>query len=87
MAEFMLTTILSRSDHQGKVSVEFDGKALTQMDTDTARELAHNFLECAEAAEQDAMTWAFLRTQVGLSEEKAARMIGELRQFRGGVKM
>ena len=87
MAEFMLTTILSRRDHSAQVAVEFNGKPLTQMDVETARELAMNFLQCAEAAEQDAMVWALLRTQMGVEEDTAASFIHQMRAHRGGTKM
>ena len=86
MSEFMLTTILSSRDHSAQVHVEFDGKTLTQMDANTARELAMNFLQCAEAADQDAMVWGLLRSSIGVDENVALGFIREMRDHRGGTK-
>jgi len=85
MAEFVLSTVLSSRDHSARVHVELDGAPLTQMDAATARDLASNLLQCAEAAESDAMLWGFLRTRIGMDEGKAASIIRDLRSFRGGV--
>lgn len=66
------------------VTLSHDGSlvALTQTDPNTARRMAMDLLEAAEAAEHDAIVYAELVETVGLGEAAAAGFIAALRDRR-----
>lgn len=53
-----------------------------QMSAEQAREHAQAILESAEAAEQDAFMFDFAKTQIGLDDQSAMRLIMAFREYR-----
>ncbi len=59
-----------------------DEVRITQITPQNARELAMNLLQCAEAADMDAMVIRFLQSRLHFPLDKAAQVIFDLRVFR-----
>lgn len=53
-----------------------------QMSPSEARDLAHNLLECADAAESDGFLVTFLRKKVGLRDQQIASVLIDFRKWR-----
>lgn len=60
----------------------FGGDFSIQQDPDEAYEFARNIVEAATNAAYDAALFAFARQKLGLDEERAAMLVGEMRDFR-----
>lgn len=54
-----------------------------QMSPAEARDLALNLLECAEAAEMDAMVFNWMTTQIKATEQQALKVLLDFRGLRG----
>ena len=55
----------------------------TQMSPDAARELAHNLLACADAAESDGFLVGFFQSHVGIKDPGiVASLLVQFRQYR-----
>jgi len=63
-----------------------DEVRITQVTPDNARALAMNLLECAEAADMDAVVIEFLQKRLGQTLEVAATIVGEFRELRDELK-
>lgn len=83
MTDQILTESAVTPDGQPFIVVRM-GTASGQLTVDSARELGLHFLECAEAAEQDANLYLFAREQLGLAFEEAGMIVARLRLHRGG---
>lgn len=56
---------------------------MTQMSPETARELAHNLMAAADAAESDGFLVGFLRNTIGVDDMRAvASLLVEFREYR-----
>ncbi|TXH52957.1 MAG: hypothetical protein E6Q97_14120 [Desulfurellales bacterium] len=56
---------------------------MTQMSPATARELAHNLLACADAAESDGFLVGFLQNVIGVDDmSKVAGVLVQFREYR-----
>lgn len=77
MLEILVTSLLSHRTRQGIVSLKV-GEREAQITPDKARQVARFLFECAEAADSDALFWAWFGG-MGFEEEVG---IGALRQFR-----
>jgi hypothetical protein len=64
------------------VALTYNGRKLAQMPPETATELAHNLLACAEASIGDAFLIEFMRDRVGVEMEQIGGLLLEFRQFR-----
>lgn len=65
------------------VTVILDGHTHTaQMPPDNARELAQNLLQCAEAADMDAIVMQFLTERLHQPIEAAAAVLNDFRTLR-----
>ena len=54
---------------------------MTQMPPSTARELAHNLLSAAEAAETDAFIIGFFREKVRIDDPRIMAILNEFREW------
>lgn len=84
MANIAVTSGYGASTHEPFVTVEIDVKPNhpLQISPDEARNLAHNLLECAEAAEGDAFLVDFTRDEMGQEMVVAAAVMLEFRKWR-----
>jgi hypothetical protein len=57
-------------------------KIIAQQSVEQAREHALAILEAAEAAEQDAFLVHFAKTEIGVGENEAAKLLMSFRDFR-----
>lgn len=80
-ATIQVYSIFGYDDRKPYVDMVAFGK-LIQMDPETARQLALNLLQAAEAALGDEMFWTFLVKEIGLDEQVAARGLVRLRNAR-----
>jgi hypothetical protein len=62
-----------------------EGRPGAQLAPDEARQHARILMEVAEAAEMDAIVFAWLKERMGLAVEQIAVLIGELREYRQGL--
>jgi hypothetical protein len=76
--EVLVTSLLSHRTRQGIVSLKV-GEFETQMPPAKARQIAGFLFEAAEAADSDALFWAWSTGTLGFDEEVA---IQGLRSFR-----
>lgn len=53
-----------------------------QLDPATLREMAMQFLECAEAADQDAIVFTMLTRDIGLEPQQAGGFVAAMRKER-----
>ena len=53
-----------------------------QMSPDDARALAHNLLECAEAADSDAFLMSFMKRKIGIDQKSLAGILLQFRNWR-----
>jgi hypothetical protein len=60
------------------------GMMVGQLPPDTLRELAMNFLACAEASETDAIVYRLLRDKFGLDMEIVGLFVSDMRNMREG---
>lgn len=66
-----------------EICMEYEGRNLSiQVSPDEARKIALNILAAAEAALGDAFLVQFARDRVGTSDQGAAHMLHEYRQWR-----
>lgn len=79
---FWVTSMYGYKNKAPLVTLTVPDGGMHQMEPKEARDLALNLLECAEAAEQDAfiIEWAIGRFQ--LSEQNAAMILGDFRDWR-----
>lgn len=75
--------LVSHRTKEGIVAIEFDGRPIGQLDTESAYKLSRDIAECAAVAELEAGLVDFLTTSVGLSLDQAAQVLGEYRRQRG----
>lgn len=58
---------------------------MTQMTPETARELAHNLLACADAAESDGFLVGFFRNAIGVADMRmVTTLLVQFREYREG---
>ncbi len=58
------------------------GMMIGQLPPDTLRELAMNFLACAEASETDAIVYRLLRDKFGLDISTVGYFVADMREMR-----
>lgn len=63
-----------------------DEVRITQISPDNARELALNLLECAEAADMDAIVIRFMQERVHQTLDVAAQVLIDFRELRESLK-
>lgn len=78
---FRCWTLVSRATGDGKIDVVWHG-ALNQIDTKTAREIAWMLLQAATDAEAEAILMRFLTVKLQISQQIAAAVLGDFRQYR-----
>jgi hypothetical protein len=78
--EIHVSTVYGHNARKPIVQIEFR-QEMVQMDVETARDLAQNILQAAEAALTDAFIFEFVEKLVGDSKAAAMSLI-ELRKFR-----
>ncbi len=81
LATLEAVSIVAASDQKPYVQLKHNGKTLTQLDSNTARQFAMILLEAAEAAEQDALLWKKL-DQMEIANEVIGNFIADLREKR-----
>jgi hypothetical protein len=69
-------------DGEAFIQLILNDKVIAQQSIEQAREHAKAVLEACEAAEQDAFLVYFFKKQVGLSENQAARILVDFREWR-----
>jgi len=80
-----LASILSAQTKEGKVELAVND-AQIQMDLPKAREVLGMLSGAIEAAVSDQLTYLFLTTRVGLSDEQASRALLDFRELRQGSR-
>lgn len=81
MKPFWVTSLFGAASHQGIVELHYQDWSL-QVDTETARQIAHDILAAAESADQDHFVHSFLTIHVGLEDSKVAQIFHEFREWR-----
>jgi len=81
-----LNVILSSKTKQGMVQLILNGETISQWDIRKAKEIHGMLGEAIEAAVSDTFIFNFMVTKVGLSEDKAAAMLMDFREFRQGSR-
>jgi len=77
-----VSSIVSHKTHEGLVQVQFGGTG-GQVPPEDARQIAHQFLEAAEAAESDSIIWEIFRGHESPQNElMAVNMIVTMRDLR-----
>jgi hypothetical protein len=81
-SEFWAESGYGHNTRKPFVALTYNGCKLAQMPPETATELAHNLLSCAEAALGDAFLVEFMRDRVGLEMEQIGGLLNEFREWR-----
>lgn len=82
MDDFSTSSGVALRDGRPFIAIHWQG-AQGQVSPDTMREVAAQCFQVAEAAELDAALFNFLTKATGVDVNLAARMLGDLRIFRG----
>jgi hypothetical protein len=85
MAEIIVTSLLSHRTKAGLVQVDINGTRV-QLEIAKAREVTAMLHEAIEAAISDQLMFQFLTQKVGLSEDKAAAALIDVREMRQGSR-
>jgi hypothetical protein len=87
---FCESGVSSQKRGEGFVTVKcYDRKGnmfMGQVDVETSRKIAYQFLEAAEAAISDAGVYVMLTDEIGLPEDDALFLISKLRGHRSDMK-
>jgi hypothetical protein len=81
-SEFWAESGYGHNTRKPFVALTYNGRKLAQMPPETATELAHNLLACAEASLGDAFLVEFFRDKVGIEMEQIGGLLVEFRQWR-----
>lgn len=81
-SEFYAQSGYGHNTRKPFVALTYNGRKLAQMPPETATDLAHNLLACAEASLGDAFLIEFMRDRVGLEEPQIGGLLLEFREFR-----
>lgn len=81
-SEFWAENGYGHNTRQPFVALTYNGRKLAQMAPESAIELAHNLLACAEASIGDAFLIEFMRDRVGVEMEQIGGLLLEFRQWR-----
>ncbi len=81
----MVRSLISHRNQKPRIDVQIH-ELHTQMDADSAMDLAKNLIECCQGAYADAFIFHFMTTQLDQQPEVAARIIEEFREYRDGLK-
>lgn len=88
MQELVSIDVVSGVNERGEAFVTITatddkrGMMLGQLPPETVRELAINFLACAEASETDAIVYRLLLGKFGLPIETVGQFVAEMREMR-----
>jgi len=74
-------SLISHRTQKPRIDIQL-GELHTQMDADSAMDLATNIIEVAEGAYADAFIFNFLMEKIGVDQERAAMVIPEFRDYR-----
>jgi len=81
-SEFWAESGYGHNTQKPFVALTYNGRKLAQMPPETATNLAHNLLACAEASLGDAFLVEFMRDRVGLELPELGNILLEFRQWR-----
>lgn len=81
-SEFYASSGYGHNTEKPFVELTYNGRKLVQMPPETAVDLAHNLMACAEAALGDAFLIEFMHTRVGLPREHIGMVLLEFREWR-----
>lgn len=81
---FWVTSLYGFNTKQPRVNFAMPGGEMVQMSPAEARDLAHNLLSCADAAESDAFIVEWLQGTLGLEERQSAQILHDFRLWREG---
>lgn len=76
-----IASIVSSKDRKPYVQIQWS-ELKAQLSPTEARQHAYNILECANAAEMDAILVRFLSDKVGLDDVNVATILSEFRSYR-----
>lgn len=74
-------SLISHRDQKPRIDIQV-GDIHTQMDADSAMDLAKNLIECSQGAYADAFIFHFLTEKLNQPGGIAAQIIGEFRDYR-----
>lgn len=81
MKPFWVTSLFGAKSKQPIVELHYEDWSV-QLDTPTARKIAHDILHAAEAADQDAFIYDFFTSQMKLKEAAAQKIFQQFRSWR-----
>lgn len=81
MKPFWVTSLFGAASRKGIVELHYQDWSL-QLETDQARKIAHDILEAAEAADQDAFIHDFFSGHMKLDNDATHRVFREFRIWR-----
>jgi hypothetical protein len=77
----MIRSLISHRTQKPRIDIQL-GDIHTQMDADSAMDVAKNIIECCEGAYADAFIFHFLTESLKQSPETAGSIIVEFREYR-----
>lgn len=81
MAKFWVNVLFGAKSRRGFVQLHYEDWTL-QVETEAARKIAHDIVEAAEAADQDAFLVDFMMQRVGVTGSQAGQLLQEFREWR-----
>ena len=82
MSTLFATSLVSSTTGDPRVDLHHDDKRFAQVSPDEARAWAHNILQAAEAADQDAFLVTFHREDCGLDPSHSMAVLHAYRVWR-----
>lgn len=77
----MITSLISHRNQRPRVDIQV-GEVHTQVDAETAIDIARNIMEVAVGAYADAFIFNFLTEKIDMGQAQAAGIVGEFRGYR-----
>jgi hypothetical protein len=81
-SEFYASSGYGHNTRKPFIDLSYNGRKLAQLSPESAIDLAHNLLSCAEASLGDAFLIEFMRERVGLEEPQIGGLLIEFREWR-----
>lgn len=77
----MIRSLISHRNQKPRIDIQL-GEIHTQMDADSAMDIAKNLIEVCEGAYADAFIFHFITERLGQAKETAGHIIEEFREYR-----
>jgi len=77
----MVRSLISHRNHKPRIDIQL-GEIHTQMNTDSALDVATNIIKCAMGSYADGFIFNFVTEKLGLEPEAGAMVIQEFREYR-----